>query len=112
MKLELQITNNQSSLIDNHLARHLFTRVENTLQISPFMPNKPNFWKVEIDASSVFTNDYKILWLYKSLKNKANQTQFKPNWSEAQVLSAVEGFEFSAMLICAKISGFFIYMLF
>jgi len=36
------------------------------------MQNKPNFQEVEIDANSVFTKDYENLWLYKSLKNKAN----------------------------------------
>jgi hypothetical protein len=43
MKLEPQITNNQSSLIDNHLKPS--TTVENSLQINPFHAKQTQFWK-------------------------------------------------------------------
>ena len=48
------------------------------------MQNKPNLSQAEINANSVFTKDYEYFLLYKSPKNKANQTQFKPNFQNAQ----------------------------
>ena len=44
MKLEYQITNNQSSLIDNHLKRS--TTVENSLQITPFYAKQTQFYAI------------------------------------------------------------------
>ena len=95
------MTNNQSSLIDNQLKGFMqdtlheirdtdlrpSTSVENLLQISPFLPNKPNFRKAEIDASSVFTKDYENLWLFKSLKNKPNSNPNKANLRLIQIHS-------------------------
>jgi len=48
------------------------------------MQNKPNLPGSETNANSVSTKDYEVFMLYKSQKNKANQTQFKPNYRKAQ----------------------------
>ena len=84
MNLKSNKNNNQSSLIDNQLEMPS-TPVENIRQIRPFLSNKPNFKYTKINVSSVFTQDYENLWLYKSLKNKPNskpiQSQF---WAKNQ----------------------------
>jgi len=54
MKLEPQITNNQSSLIDNHLKRS--TTVEIALQIRPFMQNKANFMRFSPENDDLTKN--------------------------------------------------------
>jgi len=65
MKLESQITNNHSSLIDNQSKRPS-TTVEIALQISPFMQNKPNFMRFSPENDDL-------------TKNKPNLSQNKPN---------------------------------
>jgi len=47
------------------------------------MQNKPNFFKGQINANSVFTKDYEDFMLYKSQKTKPIQTQFKPNQTQS-----------------------------
>jgi hypothetical protein len=74
MKLESKRTNNQSSIIDNHLAMPS-TPVENVLQISPFMQNKPNSPNVQLNLTLFITMIYTIFTSLTKVKNKPNQTQ-------------------------------------
>ncbi len=55
------------------------TAVENSLQISSFLTNKPNSPHGQMNFSIALIKDYKNLWLYKSLKNKPNSNPIKAN---------------------------------
>ena len=81
MKLESNRTNNQSSIIDNHLAKPS-TSVEKTLQISSFMQNKANSPNVQLNLNIFITKNYAISNCLTKVKNKPNskpiQTQSKP----------------------------------
>jgi hypothetical protein len=58
------------------------TSVENPLQISPFMQNKPNFLDALMNVNKVLTKNYENKTLGRRGKNKANQSQYKPNQSQ------------------------------
>jgi hypothetical protein len=64
------------------------TLVENPLQISPFLTNKPNFRKSQMNVNNVLTKDYEKMYSWSSGKNKANsnpiQTQYKANTNPIQ----------------------------
>jgi hypothetical protein len=139
MKLESKRTNNQSSIIDNHLAMPS-TPVENVLQISPFMQNKPNSPNVQLNLTLFITMIYTIFTSLTKVKNKPNQTQNKPNSNPIAerpkmntniyytkvyknksairrektnpIQTQFQKFELSAMSICAKISCLLKYKLF
>ena len=58
------------------------TLVENSLQIDPFMQNKPNLRKAKINASAYVTKDYEMKSLSDSKKTKPILSAlggFKPN---------------------------------
>jgi len=78
MKLESQITNNQSSLIDNQSKRPS-TTVEIALQIHSILTNKPKVKYAKINVSSFVTSNYVHVGQLVIQTNKANQTQNKPN---------------------------------
>ena len=64
------------------------TTVENPLQIHPFLTNKANFKKSQINVSKLSTKDYDIMDTWSSEKNKPNsnpkQSQFKANTKPIQ----------------------------
>ena len=81
MKLKSNKTNNQSSLIDNQLEIPS-TSVENFLQISSFMQNKPKVKYAKKNVNFFVTMRYEIMdnWLWgKQSQLKQKQTQFKAN---------------------------------
>jgi len=97
MKLESQITNNHSSLIDNQSKRRS-TTVENSLQITPFYAKQSQFWKCQKQHKHFCNNEIRkngqlviqtkqTQFKSNKAKNKPNsnpikpkQTQFKPNF--------------------------------
>ena len=77
------------------------TSVENPLQIRPFMQNKANFRKSQMNVNKVLTRDYEKKTLGERGKNKPNtnpiqtqykanskpiQTQYKPNFKVKKIL--------------------------
>jgi len=58
------------------------------LQIHPFLTNKANFRKSQINVNNVLSKDYEQMDTWSSGKNKANskpiQTQFKANTKPKQ----------------------------
>ena len=60
------------------------TTVENSLQISSFMQNKPNFPDDQMNVNKVLTKDYENISNCSLAENKANtkpiQSQYKPNF--------------------------------
>jgi len=64
------------------------TLVESALQISPFLTNKANFPKSQMNVSDFIKRDYEQMDTWSSGKNKANsnpmQTQFKANTKPIQ----------------------------
>ncbi|MHC4110456.1 MAG: hypothetical protein ACYSUY_05230, partial [Planctomycetota bacterium] len=58
------------------------TTVESSLQIRPFMQNKPNFLDAQMNVNKVLTKDYDKMDTWASGKNKANsnpiQSQSNP----------------------------------
>ena len=71
------------------------TTVENSLQISPFMQNKPNVKYAKININSYMTSKYEKMdnWLFRQNKANSNpikaktntiQSQFKANFSKGQ----------------------------
>ena len=55
------------------------TNVENPLQIGPFLQNKPNFRKSQMNVSDYITREYANWTLGEHGINKPKQTQFKPD---------------------------------
>ncbi len=68
--------------------RDTFTDVMSALQIRPFMQNKANFRKSQMNVNKVLTKDYEKKTLGERGKNKANtnpiQTQYKANSNPIQ----------------------------
>jgi hypothetical protein len=68
--------------------RETFTDVMSALQIRPFLTNKPNFRKSQMNVSKVLTRDYDKMDTWSIRKNKPNsnpiQTQFKANPIQTQ----------------------------
>jgi hypothetical protein len=62
------------------------TTVERALQISPFLTNKPNFRKSQMNVSAVITKNYEQSTMNDEIKNKPNsnpiQTQYKPKQTQ------------------------------
>jgi len=81
MKLESQITNNHSSIIDNQLKRPS-TTVEIALQIHSILTNKPNLRNDKMDINAFETMSYVNLGAWRVGKTKPIQTQFKANLSQ------------------------------
>jgi len=61
------------------------TLVENPLQISPFMQNKPNFRKSQMNVSSYNTIDYEKYIPLAGQKNKPKTNPIKPNSRKAKM---------------------------
>jgi hypothetical protein len=80
MKLELQITNNQSSLIDNQSKRHS-TSVENIRQITPFYAKRTQFspFFIEKRLFNPKTNPIQSQTNPKQTQFKPKRTQNEPN---------------------------------
>ena len=57
----------------------IFTTVVSALQIRPFLTNKPNFRKSQMNVSRLLTRDYEKKTLGGVGKTNPIQTQFKPN---------------------------------
>ena len=53
------------------------TLVERTLQIAPFMQNKPNFRKSQVNVSAVITMNYEQRTMNYEVKNEPKRTQFQ-----------------------------------
>ena len=64
-----------SSLLTNFPS----TLVVRALQIHPFLTNKANFQKSQINVTYLLTEDYGIMDTWSCRKNKAKQSQYKPN---------------------------------
>jgi len=64
------------------------TFVECSLQIHPFLTNKANFQKSQVNVNIVLTREYEQMDTWSIRKNKANskpiQSQFKPNSNPIQ----------------------------
>jgi hypothetical protein len=84
-----QTTDYQLPITNYHGASStISTLVERSLQINPFLTNKPNFPDTQMNVSNVITKNYEQLTMNNELKNKANskpiQSQFKPNTKPIQ----------------------------
>ena len=80
--------NRRDTLHDSRDTNIAFTTVERALQIRPFMQNKANFRKSQMNVNKVLTKDYEQIDTWSIGKNKANskpiQTQFKANTNPIQ----------------------------
>jgi hypothetical protein len=61
------------------------TTVEDSLQIGPFMQNKPNFQDAQMSVSNIITTNYKIFIPLAGYKNKANSNPIRPNFRKAKM---------------------------
>ncbi len=61
------------------------TSVENALQISSFMQNKPNFQKAQINVNIYYIKEYQNFIPLAGQKNKPNSNPNKPNFQKAQM---------------------------
>jgi len=61
------------------------TTVEDSLQIGPFMQNKPNFSKSQMNVSPYNTTDYENIANWTLGENKPNSNPIKPNFKKAQM---------------------------
>jgi hypothetical protein len=77
-----------SALVPLWLCLLISTLVECALQIQPFLTNKPNFRKSQINLSPFITTNYEQRTMNYEVKNKPNsnpiQSQFKPNTKPIQ----------------------------
>jgi hypothetical protein len=62
-----------------YICRDSSTDAERSLQIHPFLTNKPNFRKSQINVSDSITRNYENKTLGQLGKTNPIQTQFKPN---------------------------------
>ena len=71
-----------------YICRDSSTDAERSLQIHPFLTNKPNFRKSQMNVTFFITREYEQMDTWSSGKNKANsnpiQTQYKPNSNPIQ----------------------------
>ena len=63
-----------------YCCRALSIIIEDSLQISPFMQNKPNFQKAQMNVSPVVTREYKNISNWTLSENKPNTNPIKPNF--------------------------------
>ena len=89
--LDFDIVSNFDIRISDFASLGPSTTVENPLQISHFMQNKPNFPESQMNVNKVLTKDYENKTLGEHGKNKPNsnpiQTQsnpIKPNFPKGQ----------------------------
>ena len=61
------------------------TTVEDSLQIGPFMQNKPNVKDAQINVNSYMKSKYEKLDTWLSGKNKPNSNPIKPNFRKAKM---------------------------
>ncbi len=61
------------------------TLVEKPLQITPFMQNKPNFQKSQMNANLYSTTDYERKRDWTLGENKPNSNPNKPNFQKAKM---------------------------
>ncbi len=82
MKLESQITNNHSSLIDNQSKRPS-TTVENSLQINPFYAKQTQFYAFFARKRRFHEKTKPIQTQFNPIQTqfKPKQSQFKPNFT-------------------------------
>ena len=76
--------NRRDTLHDSRDTNIAFTTVERALQIRPFMQNKANFRKSQMNVNKVLTKDYEDKTRSGSGKNKANT---KPNKANSKPIS-------------------------
>ena len=62
------------------------TLVERPLQIAPFMQNKANFRKSQMNVTAVLTKDYENKSNWTLGENKPNQTQFPKSPNECKLI--------------------------
>jgi len=80
------IINRQSSVVCRlSTFLGLSTTVENSLQISSFMQNKPNFRKAKMNVNIYNTMTYENFIPLAGYKNKANSNPNKPNLRKAKM---------------------------
>jgi len=91
MKIQSKINNHLSLiiwLVVLYICRDSSTDAERSLQIHPFLTNKANFQKSQMNVSYCFTMIYEQRTMNYEIKNKPNtkpiQTQFKPNSNPIQ----------------------------
>ena len=61
------------------------TTVEDSLQIGPFMQNKPNFQKSQMNVNPYNTTNYENIANWTLGENKPNSNPNKPNFQKAQM---------------------------
>ena len=70
---------------ERHATKSPSTTVENPLQISPFMQNKPNFQKSQMNLNPYNTTDYEIKSNWTLGENKPNSNPIKPNCRKGKI---------------------------
>jgi hypothetical protein len=86
--LYFDIVSNFVLRISDFASLGISTLVERALQNHPFLTNKANFQKSQINVSDLLISDYEQIYTWSSGKNKANtnpiQTQFKAKTNPIQ----------------------------
>ena len=68
-----------------NISKGISTLVEDSLQISLFMQNKPNFQKAKMSVSIFTQMNYQIFIPLAGQKNKPNSNPIKPNLKRAKM---------------------------
>jgi len=68
--LDFDIVSNLELRISDFASLGIFTLVKSSLQINPFMQNKANFRKSQMNANSILTKDYENETTLRLKKNK------------------------------------------
>jgi len=66
-------------LLSSFLCLCSSTTVKDSLQIGPFMQNKPNFQDAQMNVNIYYTKAYKNETAFRRGKNKPNSNPIKPN---------------------------------
>jgi hypothetical protein len=73
-------------LLSSVLCLRSSTSVKDSLQIGPFMQNKPNFRKSQMNVNSLITTNYENKSNWTLGENKPNSNPIKPNFQKAKMI--------------------------
>ncbi len=72
-------------LLSSVLCLRTSTTVEDSLQIGPFMQNKPNLPNAQMNVNNYYIKDYQNFIPLAGQKNKPNSNPIKPNLQKAKM---------------------------
>ncbi len=95
---------NYNQLTNHQLTNSLINLLHRARKNNKILQNKANFKNHEMFVTPYNTGYYDVLWLVSHPKNKAKQSQFKPNFSPKLALFFKEIFAFANIFVTSVCS--------